>query len=61
MTAADLLWEADLLGLRRLTWTETDEGWTCTTESLRLPHLAAGETPLEALDELLRFAWRVCR
>jgi hypothetical protein len=60
VTLADLLYEANLLGLRRLTWTATADGWTCTTASLRVPHLAAGATPIDALQELIRFAWRVC-
>lgn len=56
----DLLWEADLLGLDVLTWAENEDGWRCTSSALKVPHLAAGRTMAEALDELVRFAWRVC-
>ena len=54
---ADLLWEVDLLGLRCVTWTAVDDGWTCTTTSLRRVR-GEGTTPLEALESLLRIAWR---
>jgi len=54
----DLLWEVDLLGLRRVTWTAEDSGgWSCTTTSLRRVR-GEGTTPLEALESLLRIAWR---
>jgi hypothetical protein len=59
MDLRDLLWEADLLGLERLTWTRGSKGWRCTSPSLRSPRLAPGKTPADALYELVRFAWRV--
>lgn len=54
-----LLTEAWLLGLGKLTWTAIDAGWSCVCSGLRFPHRAEGETPLEALDELVRFARRI--
>lgn len=51
--------EAWLRGLGEITWTAKGSGWTCSCKGLRFPHMAEGPTPIDALDDLIRFARRI--
>ncbi len=61
MTIAQLLREADELGLGWLLWEDHGNGWSCRAKGLRVSHRAQGSSAHAALWDLVDFARRVLR
>jgi hypothetical protein len=60
MSLAQLLAEADAMGLGLISWRPVADGWRCFAANVGVPCVAVGTTGVEALAELCRFA-RVLR